>query len=101
MSFIGPPPYAPSTIEDKKSKGQEWGHFTLFDTGSFHAGMFIRVVAELMLIESRDSKTNLLINTYGVAILGLTEPETKFVIQFFIDPRLQDIINNFPQTITI
>lgn len=96
LSFIGPPPYSPFTIEDKKRKGDEAGHFTLFDTGSFHDKMFIEVQGGLIMIDSRDGKTGDLINRYGRAILGLTEQETKFVTEQLIEPKLQNMINDLP-----
>ena len=100
-SPIGGGQYAPVTIENKKKKGQEIGHFTLFNKGDFHGSMFIQELGKTLFITSRDAKTNVLIQDYGEDILGLTNEETAFIVQWTIDPEIQKTINKLPQTIDI
>ena len=105
LKLIGGGIYKPFTISDKKASGSGTGkitsHFTLFHDGGFHRGMFVQESGDFLFISSTDAKTNLLIGEYGEDILGLTEPETKFVTDQIIDPELQKIINKLPQTIDI
>lgn len=101
LSLIGGGQYAPRTIEEKKLLGQETGHFTLFYKGGFHDGMFVDSLGDFLFIDSSDAKTRSLINEYGKDILGLTQPETKFVVQWYIDPKIQKTINSFPKVINI
>jgi len=92
-NLIGGGQYADMTIRHKLFTNQTTEHFTLFDQGNFHKGMFIKLDGDLALITSSDGKTGDLISRYGEAILGLTEEETEQVIKLWVDPKLQKEIN--------
>lgn len=92
-SLIGNGQYALLTVGLKELKGQETGHFTLFDTGAFHDGMYLKVEGGKLFLLGRDPKTPMLIGEYGPAILGLTETETEFVNRWIIQPEVDNILN--------
>jgi hypothetical protein len=78
---------------------QETEHFTLFDQGDFHKGMFVRLKDSFALIDSKDSKKGDLVSRYGEAILGLSERETQQVVNVWVDPELQKEINKIKDVI--
>ncbi len=105
-NLIGGGQYSPVTIRHKLFTNQETGHFTLFDEGNFHKGMFVKLVKDLALIGSKelhnDNPKGSLTDRYGEAILGLTEDETDQVIKLWVDPELQKEINKMlPKVIKI
>lgn len=65
------PPYAESTIEAKRKKGQPTDRVTLKDTGAFYAGIIIDVRENTFVIDSADEKSGKLQDRYGEKIFGL------------------------------
>jgi hypothetical protein len=92
-NLIGGGQYADMTIRHKLFTNQPTEHFTLFDEGDFHKGMFVENKGGVALIGSSDSKTGDLTSRYGEAILGLTSEETEQVVKLWVDPELQKIFN--------
>ena len=72
------PPYAKSTIKQKRSKGQPTDRVTLRDKGGYHAGFFIIYEKDQITIESKaitKKSFNLsehLAKRYGKEVKGLT-----------------------------
>ena len=99
-NLIGGGVYADMTIRHKLFTNQEAGHFTLFDQGNFHKSMRIDLVGDKALIAAQDP--NGLMFRYGEAILGLQEDEEQQVVELWVDPVLEDIINErLPNVITL
>ncbi len=86
-----PGPYAPSTIDDKKLKGQRTDHITLHDTESFKDGFFMNTTGFPVPIDSTDSKTSELKSDWGEDIFGLTS-DSLSELKVHILPDLQDKI---------
>lgn len=75
--------------------GKPPGPIKLFDTGSFYQKVFLDVLDNAFDINDTDSKTTKLVNTYGKAILKLTEKNKQLVIDFILKPELIKKINNY------
>lgn len=60
-----------------KGRKRQGTHYTLYDTGAFFKGFFIKVDATKITFDSRDYKTPLLEERLGNTIFGLTK-ESKF-----------------------
>jgi len=89
--LIGGGDYRSTTIEYKIFKGQRYDHFTLFDTGSFYAGMFVVQDGDSsLLISSQDSKTSMLEDIYGTEILNLSEKELRYITDLASNYTIQD-----------
>jgi len=73
--------------------------------GGFYKGMYIDIERGVLVIDSRDYKTLLLVDGengspgYGDAILELTEGEQEEWIEQRIEPALLEIIINFGEEI--
>lgn len=87
--------YKPFTIEMKKLKGQPFNRVTLFDTGAFYAGFFVKVFDRGWELNSRDPKRNKLKNRWGDDIFGNTEEDEKdFNKQQVLPDLLEHMIEN-------
>ena len=69
--------YSTYTKKVKAKKGQRSDHMTLSDTFSFYKKMFVNAKQFPILIDSKDSKTPMLEETYSENILGLTSEHSK------------------------
>jgi len=69
--------YSESTKRRKRAKGDEYGHITLRDTGSFQDKFFLDAKSFPVFIDSKDQKTSILEQKYGPKILGLTPSNTE------------------------
>lgn len=85
------PKYAPSTIIQKRRKGQPSGRVTLRDTGDFYKDTYIEYGSDEFEITSSNFKTEILKEKYGDGILGLTKRDTSKVGDE-IKPDLVNII---------
>lgn len=97
------PPYSQETVFRKQDKRQRTAFVTLRDTGEFYAGMFVEFINQVILINSVDDKTPLLIQKYGPAILEISPQETDMIIDVIIEPALNKFLddNNITIEITI
>jgi hypothetical protein len=68
--------YTEATKRIKQKKGQRTDHMTLSDTFSFYDKMFIEAEENEIFIDSRDSKTGMLVQKYG-NVFGLTLENLK------------------------
>lgn len=84
------PKYSPLTVSLKKIKGQDYKRVTLHDEGDFYRGMHVERAGKGLYIDSKDSKTEKLVNKYGEDIFGLTRKNIKEFIQNYLRPRMQD-----------
>lgn len=66
------PPYAESTKQRKRRKGQRIDHVTTRDTGDFHDSLLFDYRDTEIAVGSDDPKYIYLTNKYGNQILGLT-----------------------------
>lgn len=81
-------PYALSTIQKKKKKGQPTTRVTLRDTGDFHNSMFIVFDADGFYVTSDDYKTSKLIDRYGDEIFRLTDKNFTRILNSHIRKEL-------------
>lgn len=93
--------YAEATIFSKVLKKHPFDRTTLLDTGSFYQGMFVNSNNGRVDLFSSDSKTTLLTGQYGKAILEFTKEEQTKLVNDIIDPAMQKIINQLPETIEL
>lgn len=75
-----PLPYAPLTVEIKSHEGQPIDRITLFDTGLFQRGFFVRFENDSFGLWSTDGKTDELVSQWGVDIFGLTPESVNSLI---------------------
>lgn len=91
-----PGPYAPFTIEMKKSEGKRYDFITLDDTGDFHRDKEIIFREDEMEITSTDWKTDMLTEAWGIGILGLQEKNKEAISQElkeYLPPYIKPILN--------
>lgn len=88
------PPYTEETIEIKKSKGQKRSFVTLRDTGLFYSGFYVELKGFTLLLDSTDSKTQMLVEKYGETILFFTKQEKELILDTIIEPGLLKLVNN-------
>lgn len=81
-------PYKPSTIRNKKKKGQPTTRVTLRDTGAFHEAMFVVFDSEGFYITSSDRKTPELVEKYGEEIFRLTNKNFTRILRSHIRKEL-------------
>ena len=81
-------PYKPSTIKNKKRKGQPTTRVTLRDTGAFHESMFVVFDEEGFYITASDEKTPALVEKYGEEIFRLTDKNFTRIIRSHIRKEL-------------
>lgn len=86
------PTYSQSTIDRKKEKRQRSSFVTLRDKGLFYDGFYLELDNYDLILSSSDSKTSLLIDKYGEAILQFTVQEQAFILNEIIDPGIEDMI---------
>lgn len=87
--------YKPFTIEMKKAKGQPYNRVTLFDTGAFYSGFFVKVFDRGWELNSRDPKRNKLKNRWGEDIFGNTQADEKeFNKNTVLPDLLEHALNN-------
>ena len=67
------PEYSPLTKDIKRGKGQPIDRVTLKDTGEFHAGIYAEPGTDGLMVDSRDSKSNMLQEKYSEEIFGLSK----------------------------
>jgi len=85
--------YSESTKAKKRKKGQISSHITLKNTGSFYAGMFLTLESNVITIDSKDRKTDLLTSKYGESILELTIAEGENFTEKTIDQEIQKLLD--------
>lgn len=90
------PDYKESTKKAKKEDGKRSSHVTLRDEGDFYRSMIILFDGNKILISATDDVTGILINKYGVDILGLTIQEQRTIIDTIIEPEIIKIVNALP-----
>lgn len=81
-------PYKPSTIANKRRKGQPTTRVTLRDTGDFHEAMRVVFDSEGFYITSDDDKTNELVSKYGESIFRLTNKNFNRIVRSHIRKEL-------------
>lgn len=69
--------YAASTIRMKQARGQEYRWVTLRDQGDFHRGISVDTAKGAIEVTSSDAKTDMLLDRYGDAVLGLTPADIQ------------------------
>ena len=82
------PDYRPFTIASKQGKSGFAGiteHMTLFGEGEFHEGFTLDATKFPLFIDSKDSKTNDLVNRYTEDIFGLTKESIQELKEQLID----------------
>ena len=82
------PDYRPFTIASKQGKSGFAGiteHMTLFGEGDFHKGFTLDATKFPLFIDSKDSKTNDLVNRYTENIFGLTKESIQELKEQLID----------------
>ena len=91
-------PYRPRTIAIKKRKGQPTTRVTLRDKGNFHKSMYVHFDTDGFYVNSKDSKTELLVKKYGVEIFRLTDKNFTRLVRVHIrrelKKRLRKILKN-------
>ena len=78
------PPYTPTTVGIKISKGQEFRWVTLRDTGDFHRSFRLIFHADSFELVATDRKRRSLKEKYGAAITGLTAQSIGDVSMFIL-----------------
>lgn len=71
------PPYKPSTIKQKRRKGQPHDRVTLRDTGEFHGSFLVKYGDGEFAIDADDPKRIWLLRKYGKDIFGLTDESVQ------------------------
>ena len=87
-------PYAASTIEIKKAKGQPYDRVTLQDTGEFHASFYVDARSDEFEIMASDWKADDLARSYGKDIFGLTDANKREVTWDYVYPELLNKAKN-------
>lgn len=87
-------PYANTTIEIKREKGQPTNRVTLRDEGDFHHSFFLEVLADSFQIKASDFKTEELVRGYGDEILGLTDENALILSHQYLKPILLTELKN-------
>ena len=85
-------PYAPSTVYDKRSKGQPSDRVTLRGEGDYHGSFFVKFGKVGLTIDATDSKRDKLVGKYGKLIFGLTPESKTYVSNEILKPELLDEI---------
>lgn len=85
-----PLPYAPFTIDIKKTLGQPIDRITLKNTGAFHDGFFDNVSGDNIITGSSDSKSAQLHKDWGQSISSMTKANTEKYARENVLPILQD-----------
>lgn len=86
--------YSEKTKITKKANNQKTNFITLRDSGRFYAGMFLESKNGKYFIDSKDYKTNVLVETYGEPILDLTYKQQNDIIENIINPELEKLFSN-------
>lgn len=81
-------PYKPSTIQNKKRKGQPTTRVTLRDTGAFHESMYVVFDSEGFYITASDEKTQGLVEKYGEEIFRLTDKNFTRIVRSHVRKEL-------------
>lgn len=84
--------YSPFTKQIKRAKGQPSDRVTTFDEGDFFAGKEMELSNNSFSLDSRDSKTQKLINQYGEKIFEYDDSSKSMISQDFITPGLTEKI---------
>lgn len=82
--------YTEFTKRQKRAKGQPSDRVTLKDEGDFYDGFNIRSKKFPFILDSSDSKTDMLADKYGDDIFGLTPKNTKEYAREIVLPFAQD-----------
>ena len=83
------PYYTPFTVAMKNLKNQPTDRVTLKDTGDFYNAMFVEVIGDIVVFDSKDYKSEDLKEKYGDYIFGLTEENRTDVKGMFSMRLLQ------------
>jgi hypothetical protein len=88
------PPYAQSTIQRKKQKGQPYDRVTLKDTGNFYRGYHLQVINGEVVEDSNVQYAPELEKKYSPAIWGLNEESHETYVNFYLEPDLQKRVSD-------
>jgi hypothetical protein len=95
------PDYSQSTINRKREEGKRTSHVTLRDEGLFYSGFYTELTKDyILLLNSSDDKTSLLVNKYGGAILEFTRQEQQYILNEIIDPGLEKLLKSLERNST-
>jgi hypothetical protein len=83
------PYYTPFTVAIKTAKGQPTDRVTLKDTGDFYNAMFVEVIGDSVVFDSKDYKSEDLKDKYGETIFGLSDENRTEVKSMFAQRLLQ------------
>ena len=87
-----PTPYAPFTIQYKRTEGQPVDRITLKDSGDFHNSFYVKYEKEQFSLWATDGKTEQLVKEWGRYIFGLTKENLKLLIEKDVKPQLLELI---------
>lgn len=82
------PEYTTMTVSIKKEKGQPYDRVTLKDTGEFHRQMFMKIEGNSIFIDSKDEKTDELLEKYDrgkETIFGIPQQKKQDINQSIMD----------------
>lgn len=93
------PEYSNDEYADEKSRMNSrpgYGTPDLFYTGKFHEGFFVKVQKDNWELGSKDSKSNLLSNKYGMDIFGNTKEDekeinTEYILSDLVEHALENL----------
>lgn len=87
------PEYTPFTEQYKSNAppghDRKTDHMTFKDEGGFYSGGYLVVRRKSFSVDSKDSKRDELVNTYG-DMLGLTKESLEFTIKEYFKPAIQE-----------
>ena len=87
--------YSESYKQYKDAKGDESSFITLRDTGDWYSGMKVTKESKEIIVNSSDWKNSELKSREGESILELTEAEINVMVEFKIDPLIQNMLDKF------
>jgi len=93
--LIGGGQYSAKTIKEKQKKGRPFAHFTLKDEGDWYGSMTVTKESKEIIVKAQDKSPETLIGRYGESILELTEAEINVMVEFKIDPLIQNMLDKF------
>lgn len=91
------PDYSAFTVQIKQLIGQPYDRVTLFYSGKFYKGFFVKYNKSNMTIEiwSKDDKTIPLILKYGEDIFGLNKDNQEILNEKIIKPALWNYLKRY------
>lgn len=85
-------PYTPFTVQKKKEKGHPFDRTTLRDEGGFTDNFFLDTRSFPVAIDSKDFKSEMLAEKYGIDIFGLTASNRKDLSVNYLKPNLVEFL---------